>query len=422
MLTYAIDFGTSNSLLAAADSIEIYAPLAVDPEAHDPTVLKSIFYTPVEGSWFFGAKAIQEYTEHGADGRLFRSLKKYLPDPGFSGTTVHKRYYNLTDLIAVFLKELRDRANLAFDRDVTGVVLGRPAKFALDQEGDKLATTRLETAARLAGFKHIDFCPEPVAAAYEFRHQLSETKTVLIADFGGGTSDFSVLRLGRERFQDRDVLAIGGLSIAGDRFDGALMKHAIAPHFGTDLVYKLPMGQNELRLPQHLINKLCNPADISFLSRRDILNLLKDAQRWSLRAEDSERMHRLFAIVEEHLGYKLFKSIELTKIELTATEQAAFLFEHPGIEVHEMIQRSDFSKYSSELVNKITEELDETLRRAQLPAHAIDIVCCTGGTAKIPALSHALEVRFGAEKLRQHRHFHSVVSGLAERAQALVNS
>lgn len=422
MLTYAIDFGTSNSLLAAADPQQIYAPLAVDPDASDPTVLKSIFYTPVDGTWFFGAKAIQEYSEHGADGRFFRSLKKYLPDPGFSGTTVHKRYFNLTDLIAVFLKELRERANLAFNRDVTSVVLGRPAKFALDEEGDKLATSRLETAARLAGFKYIDFCPEPVAAAYEFRHQLSEPKMVLIADFGGGTSDFSVLSLGKERFHDRDVLAIGGLSIAGDRFDGALMKHAIAPHFGSNLTYKLPMGNNELRLPQHLVNKLCSPADISFLSRSDILNLLRDAQRWSLRSEDAERMDRLFALVEEHLGYKLFKAIERTKIDLTDADQAGFLFEHPGMEVQATVLRSDFSNYSQDLVEKITEELDETLRRAQLPAHAIDIVCCTGGTAKIPALNRALEARFGKEKLRQHRHFHSVVSGLAERAQSIVNS
>ena len=345
MLTYAIDFGTSNSLLAAADPTQIYAPLAVDPDANDPTVLKSIFYTPNDGTWFFGIKAIQEYAEHAADGRFFRSLKKYLPDPGFAGTTVHARHYHLTELIAVFLKELRDRANLAFDRDVTGVVLGRPAKFALDEDGDKLATSRLEAAARLAGFKHIDFCPEPVAAAYEFRHQLTEPRTVLIADFGGGTSDFSVLRLGCERFHDRDVLAIGGLAIAGDRFDGALMKHAIAPHFGTDVIYKLPMGSNVLRLPQHLVNKLCSPADISFLSRRDILNLLKDAQRWSLRADDAERMNRLFTLVEEHLGYKLFKAIERAKIYLTDADHAGFVFEHPGIDVRETVLRSDFSNY-----------------------------------------------------------------------------
>lgn len=421
-LVYAIDFGTSNSLLAAADPERLHEPLALDPDAADPTVMKSLLYTPSDGAWFFGAKAIEEYSEHGAEGRFFRSLKKYLPDPAFSGTTVHKRYYNLTELIAVILRAMRERANAAFDEDVTSVVLGRPARFAFDEEGDKLATARLEAAAKLAGFKEVSFCPEPVAAAYEFRHQLSEPRTVLIADFGGGTSDFSVLELGRERFTDRDVLAIGGVSIAGDRFDGALMKHAVASHFGTNVTYKLPMGSNELRLPQHLINKLCSPADVSFLSRRDMMTLLKDAQRWSLRPGDAERMNRLFVLIEEHLGYKLFKSIEATKIALSDASEACFSFAHPGIEVEEQVLRADFTTYTSELVESITKELDETLHKAQVAADEVDIVCCTGGTAKIPALSHALERRFGKEKLRQHRHFHSVVGGLAERAQALLTS
>lgn len=421
-LVYAIDFGTSNSLLAAADPERLHEPVALDPDATDPTVMKSLLYTPSDGAWFFGAKAIEEYTEHGAEGRFFRSLKKYLPDPGFAGTSVHKRFYNLTELIAVILRAMRERANTAFEQDVTSVVLGRPARFAFDEEGDKLATARLEAAAKLAGFKEVSFCPEPVAAAYEFRHHLSEPRTVLIADFGGGTSDFSVLKLGRERFTDRDVLATHGLSIAGDRFDGALMKNAIAPHFGTEVTYKLPMGSNELKLPQHLINKLCSPADVSFLSRRDMMTLLKDAQRWALRPGDAERMNRLFVLIEEHLGYKLFKAIEATKIALSDASRTLFQFAHPGIEVEAEVARADFVAYTNELVESITKELDETLRQAQVVAGEIDIVCCTGGTAKIPALSQALERRFGKEKLRQHRHFHSVVGGLAERAQALLTS
>ena len=416
---YAIDFGTSNSLLAATDGVLTLPPIGLDPSAPDPTVLKSVLYTPSAGKWYFGAEAVSQYGEHLAEGRLFRSLKKYLPDPSFSGTHVLNRFYNLPELIAVFLRELRERANKHFDQDVTAVVLGRPAVFASDPTKDALAEKRLTSAAHLAGFKDVAFCPEPVAAAYEFRHQLDKRRKVLIADFGGGTSDFTVLNMDRDRFTDRDLLATHGIPIAGDRFDGGIMKHMIAPHFGSEIVYRMPMGNNDLHLPQQLINKLCNAADISFLSRSDIMLLLKEAQRWSITPENSVRMDRLFILIEEHLGYKLFKSIEQSKIELSASETSHFRFDHPGIVVEEELSATRFKEVSADLVAQIVGALDETLLRAGVKADEIEIVCCTGGTAKIPELRVELERRFGADKLRQHRHFHSVVGGLAERAVAL---
>ncbi len=419
-LVYAIDFGTSNSLLAAADGTRVIPPIPLDPKAADPSVLKSVLYSPQQGSWFYGAAAIEQYGEHLAEGRMFRSLKRYLPDSGFTGTSVHGKYLNLSELVAVFLRELRTRANTHFQQDVTRVVLGRPVAFSLDGESDELAEKRLRAAAQIAGFKDVSFCPEPVAAAYEFRHQLTETKTVLIADFGGGTSDYTVLRMGRERFTDKDVLAIGGIPIAGDRFDGSIMKHMISPHFGTEVTYRMPMGSNDLSLPTHLVNKLCAPADISFLSRKDILSLLKDAQKWALDDGDKRKMDRLFVLVEEHLGYKLFKAIEESKIELSASPSARFFFDYPGVEVEEELFSSDFKAFSADLVDKIVHSLDETLARAGVKASAVDIVCCTGGTARLPALAHELGRRFGKEKLVQHRHFHSVIGGLADKAQALL--
>lgn len=418
-MIYAIDFGTSNSLLAAADQDKVYEPVRMDMTASDPTVMRTVLYTPRMGSWYFGAKAIDVYGEQLAEGRIFRSIKKYLPESSFTGTTVHGRYFNLAELVAVFLKEMRERANAHFGKDVTSVVLGRPAAFSLEKDADKLAEKRLEAAAKLAGFKDVAFCPEPIAAAYEFRHQLTEPKTVLIADFGGGTSDFTVLRMGRERFTDKDVMSLGGLSIAGDRFDGAIMKNMICPHFGSDVTYKLPMGSNELRIPMHLINKMCSAPDISMLGQTDILNLLKDAQKWSLSPKDAKKMDRLFVLIEEHLGYKLFRSIERTKINLSDAPQDRFEFRHPGIDVEEEIFGADFKACSHDLVARILATLDTTIADAGIAHKDVDIVVCTGGTAKLPALNQELAKRFGKEKLTQHRHFHAVVHGLAERAQTL---
>ncbi len=418
-LVYAIDYGTSNSLLAAVKDGVVLPPIPVDPLAEDPTVLKSVLYSPTLGNWYYGARAIDAYGEALAEGRIFRSVKKYLPETGFNGTAVHGRFFNLSELVAVFLRELKARADAHFGEESTSVVLGRPAAFSLDGEADKLAERRLEAAARLAGFKSVAFCPEPVAAAYEFRHRLTEPKTVLVADFGGGTSDFTVLRLSQSGFAEKDVYAIGGVPIAGDRFDGSIMRNMIAPHFGSEIIYKMPMGSVELRIPQHLINRLCNPADVSFLARNDVLGLLKDAQKWSIDAESAKRMDRLFVLVEEHLGYKVFRAIERTKIRLSDESSDTFRFQHPGIDLEEEIFAADFKSASHDLVERIAFSMDETIKKAGVTNAQIDLVCCTGGTAKLPALHHELVRRFGKEKLIQHRHFHAVALGLAERAKAI---
>lgn len=421
-LIYAIDFGTSNSLLASADSSGSKPAIALDPHAPDPTVLKSVFYTPEQGLWFYGADAIHQYGEYAAEGRLFRSLKKFLPESSFTGTAIHGKFISVHDLIAVFLREMRRRANEHFQQDVTSVVLGRPAIFG-DSSGDEpLAEQRLRKAAGAAGFKNISFCPEPVAAAYEFRHQLTEMKTVFIADFGGGTSDFTVLRMGPERFKDEDILATHGVSIAGDRFDGSIMKNFISPHFGSEVKYRMPKTNGDMHIPLKLLSYLTSPADIGFLSKTDTLNFLKNVQQWSTDASDAKRMDRLFALVEENLGYRLYRSIEKTKIGLSSANEETFSFSHPELQIEQSILSADFERVSQNLVDKITEALDETLKRSGVKAGEVDIVCCTGGTAKLPALNKQLEIRFGAHKLRQHRHFHSVISGLAERAHVTLTS
>lgn len=289
----AIDYGTSNSLVAGAVNGNVIQPLAIDPGAPDPTVLRSVMFSPDKGTWYFGDAAIRQYQDHAADGRLFRSVKKYLPEGSFKGTQLHGDFRSIVDLIAVFLRELRARSAHLLGTESDAVVLGRPAVFSVNKEEDALAESRLRTAAQLAGFKHIVFLPEPLAAAYEFRHQMTEEKIVLVADFGGGTSDFTCLRMGPGELKDEDVLAIGGVPIAGDMFDGAMMRHQIAPHFGSQVVYRLPMGSNDLHLPNSLIAKMCSPADMSLLARSDLIGVLKDAQRWSLSSDAAEKMNRL---------------------------------------------------------------------------------------------------------------------------------
>ena len=416
---YAIDFGTTNSLIAYADHSGSTRPLEVESkDAEDSSIIRSVLYTSSKDYWTIGQQALSDYGEARSNGRLFRSIKKYLPDPGFEGTKVNNKVMALHDMIAIFLEQLRNKANEACEKDITRVVMGRPALFSDDPEKDALAEKRLKTAAEIAGFKEIHFCPEPVAAAFDFRNQLTEPKTVLIADFGGGTSDFTVLKLSKDEFKPSDVLSLGGISIAGDAFDSSIMKGFICPFFGSKVRYKIPTGSNILQIPKHLINKMCSPADIAFLGKKDTLKFFQDVQNWSLDLEAQEKLDNLFALIEENLGFSLFREIESSKKDLSSHEIAEFLFNELGIKIETEIPKEGFEEASKANVSSIMATLDETLKKAGLKNSDIEIVCCTGGTAKISKINKELESRFGKEKLMQHRNFHSVIDGLGQAAKA----
>lgn len=416
----AIDFGTSNSLVAGATSASPFAPLAIDPAHADPTIMRSVLYSPSRHEWQCGEEAISLYYEQGAEGRIFRSLKKFLPDRSFQGTQVHGIYYSLEDLLSRMLSKMRERAEAHLGQTLEQVVLGHPALFSPQIELHREALARLEKSARLAGFKDIHFCPEPVAAAHHFAQHLETAKTVLIADFGGGTSDFTVVRMRPEGFNESDVLALGGLSIAGDAFDGSIMENVVAPHFGSKIEYRVPFGSNVMSLPKALVRKMCSPADLLLLGKQDYVEFFRQLEQWSLGPEDALLLERLTILVEERQGYHLFQCIEEGKKALAQQDRGAIDYLYPGIDLHLALPAVDFIEFSRSLVQAILKSLDDTLAQAGLSPEAIDIVCCTGGTARLGTIQQALAQRFGLEKLEQHLPFHAVINGLARKAQQLL--
>lgn len=414
---YAIDFGTSNSLLAAANAEATHPPIPLDSGANDPTVLRTLLF--FQDEFICGSQAIAGFVEGGMQGRLIRSIKKFLPYRSFSGTQIGHRLVSIEDLIGRFLRVMRERANAFFGASVERVVLGRPAKFSLDPNDDKLAEQRLMKAATIAGFREISFCPEPVAAAQDFQVDLDKPRVVLVADFGGGTSDFTLVRMRPQGFDPSDVLSLGGISIAGDALDGSLMRHKIARHFGAEVTYRAPLGSNLLTMPKAIVEKLCSPADMTTLQHRDVLQFLRDVRSWSLGPDDRRRMDHLLCLIEDSLAFKLFEAIERSKCELSAAEQTEFLFEYPSIDLCEPITRREFEAASSREVSQILATLEQTVSDAALQFADVDVVCCTGGTARVPQIARGIEARFGRGKVQERRAFHSVVQGLAEQAKRL---
>jgi hypothetical chaperone protein len=417
---YSIDFGTSNSLLSAADETRLYEPIPLDASAKDPTILRSLLYFPDPKRCYFGADATREYVQNDMQGRLIRSIKKFLPVRSFVGTFVNDKAFYLEDIIATFLGEMRRRANKHFDKDVTRVLLGRPARFSEDDSDDRFAQDRLESAARKAGFNEVAFCAEPLAAAYEFKTTLSEPKIVFVADFGGGTSDFTVIRVEPGEKNDVEVLAIGGVSVAGDVLDGSLMRERIARHFGAEVQYQVPFGSNVLTMPKFLMEKICLPAEISVLRERDTQEFFRNVRTWSLGEEDHQKMDNLSSLIHDQIGFSLFEEIEGTKRRLSDADKTEFSFSYSDIKLLEKITRKEFESYSRYAVERILKSMDDTVKAAGLNYKQVDLVCATGGTAKVFSLREALTQRFGEEKIQQHKNFHSIVYGLSRVAQGMI--
>jgi hypothetical chaperone protein len=420
---YAIDFGTSNSLLAAANTSRVFEPAPIDTAAPDPTILRSILYFPNKGPSFVGQQALSEYVERGMEGRFLRSLKRHLPARGFRGTIINERKVSLEDLVSVPLRIMRERANTHFGVDVRDVVLGRPARFSLDDADDDFAEDRLREAAKRAGFETIHCLPEPVAAAYEFRHSDSDGEAALtvVCDFGGGTSDFTVMRLSDKPFHRDDVLAIGGIPMAGDALDASIMRASIAKHFGAAVSYQVPFGSNVLTMPTSVIEQLCSPAHLSMLRRPDVAEFLRNVASWSLGPDDRHCLDQLATLVDDALGFQLFEQIELTKRTLSGANEAVCSFHYPSIEVTEPVSRIGFESAAERAVRSILDTLDDTIARSGLDPAEVALVCCTGGTAKVPRIAQEIRTLFPNARLSEFQNFHSVVNGLARHAQTLLS-
>jgi hypothetical chaperone protein len=416
---FAIDFGTSNSLLAAACRERTFEPAPLDPHASDPTIFRTALYFASRREAEFGARASQALVDNGFRGRLIRSIKRHLPSRSFSATRIGDQTVTIEQLIGAFLFAMRERACAHFDVDVRRAVLGRPARFSNRADEDALAEARLRKAAQIAGFQEVTFCPEPVAAAYDFAADLEHPRIVLIADLGGGTSDFTLVRMSQSGFAPEDVLAVHGVATAGDAFDGALVRSSVAPEFGSLTQYRVPMGSNILPMPKDLIEILCSPADLTLVDRGSVLRRITDISTGAIDRSDCQKLDKLYAVVEDGVGFQLYESVEATKRRLSTVDSAELTLDYPGADLDLTVTRASLEQASGSPLQRILAALDETLALARVRTEDVEIVCLTGGTSLMPLMERALCERLPNAALRRLKSLHSVVSGLARHAQTL---
>ncbi len=415
-----IDFGTSNTAVATASGdgstrflefsllgarTQSYRSLLFfDPEEQDVTL-------PIQ--FYAGTNAIEAYLEALGEGRLVQSFKTHLTTASLGRTQIGHHAVSLDDMLTLFFTRLGDHIEAAWGGRPDRVTVGRPVRFAGadDEEASATAQARLEAAALRCGFDEVEFQLEPIAAALHYERSLHAPELALVADFGGGTTDFCLMRLGgtdtRSARHD-DIVATGGVGVAGDDLDAAIIEHVVSPSLGKGTRYR-EMGR-EKAVPNSYYYKLARWHHLSFLRGKRVRAELERLHRAAL---EPDAIAAFMHVLENNQGFHLHKAVERLKVTLSEAPEATFHFHDDEVEIEAHVRRADFEHWIGGHVSAITAALDETLSGAGLQPHDVDRVFMTGGTAFVPAVRRQFEKRFGPHKLTGGDELMSIASGLA---------
>ncbi|HSU19519.1 MAG TPA: Hsp70 family protein [Acidobacteriaceae bacterium] len=399
-----IDFGTTNSVVAL-----LHDDGSVTTRRHASLdVFRSLlcFWTePRPGRSVLhhaaGPEAITAYLEDPLDSRLIMSMKTFLAQKSFTETRIFGHRFTLERLIGWFLRTLL--ADLSVP---PRVIVGRPVRFAGEFADDALGAERLRGAYAEAGWHDVRLALEPEAAGMRFARTLDQPATALIGDFGGGTSDFSVMRF--DPCGGAVPLGHAGVAIAGDVFDFRIIDRAIAPLLGKGDTYKI-MGKT-LPVPPEYYSGFARWHLLSLMRTPRTLRAIAEVARTS---QHPERLRNLIALIEDGLGYALYQAVSTVKAELSRADSTVLNFRHKSFAMERSITRVEFESCIEPDLARLAATVDQVLKEASTPPEAIDRVFLTGGTAFVPAVRRLFEQRFGLEKLAGGGEFVSVAEGLA---------
>lgn len=411
------DFGTTNSSIAVAGP-NGDVQLARFPYSGGLTEsFRSLLYLErlreagrMTIKSFSGPDGIAHYLESDDKGRLVQSLKSFLSSRSLISTEVFGRRIALEELVANLLRDIRVKAEKQFGPSIRNATVGRPIRFVGSEsdEDDEYALSRLRKALLLAGFEDISFEYEPVGAAFHYESTLDHDELLLIGDFGGGTSDFSLLRVGPS---GRKLLGNEGLPLAGDAFDAKIVRHLVSPALGAGT--ELNSFGKILPVPNWVYFKLERWHHLSFLKTRETLNMLEGVARQAL---EPPKIKALLYLVKHDLGFHLHRAVQRVKVNLSTEEESAFHFTDGDVDLDARVTRPEFEDWISGELTDIEASVQKLLAKTGVDAKEVDVVFLTGGSSFVPAVRRIFESRFGAGKIRTGDEFTSVARGLALRS------
>ena len=411
-----LDFGTTNTVLALAtggsETRSMHFESSVGVTDTMRTAL-SFMKDPQVGAQALkveaGQAAIRQFIDNPGDCRFLQSIKTFAASALFQGTLIFARRHAFDDLMEIFLRRLKAYAGADWPADVSRVVTGRPVQFAGASPDPALALERYNAALTRLGFPEIHYVYEPVAAAYYFAQTLKSDATVLVADFGGGTTDYSLIRFERQAGRlSATPIGHSGVGIAGDHFDSRMIDHLVAPEIGKGSHFK--SFDKVLEVPSGYYANFARWNQLSIFKTTREFTDLKSLVRSAL---EPEKLELFIDLVEHDEGYPLYQAISATKMALSADEEAEFHFPPLGKAGHKSVRRADFENWIAPDLARIEGALDEVLEKTDTPAGAIDKVFLTGGTSFVPAVRNLFLRRFDAGKIESGGELLSIAHGLA---------
>nr|WP_295737888.1 Hsp70 family protein [uncultured Acidocella sp.] len=407
---FGIDFGTTNSVVAelGADG-QVTSRVFTQDGVSFETFRTVLCFWQEESKGrpalrhAAGPAAVETYLEDPLEARLIMSMKTYLAQKSFTQTQIFGRSFTLEEMIALFLKAL-----LGDDREAR-IVAGRPVRFAGEFADDAFGEARLRAAFAAAGLPEIETAYEPEAAGYRFIRALQRPAHVLVGDFGGGTSDFSILRFTPGAEVPIVTLANTGVGIAGDSLDYRIIDNAISPLLGKGDEYRVPMGK-DMPIPIEYFTSFANWHKLSLMRSPRVL---RDIEEVAKLAHKPQKLRNLLSLIKDESGYHLYQAVSRAKAELSRQEGTRLRFEHEDFTLDREIARAEFEGWIAPELGKLDACIQAVLDQAGMQASGIDRVFLTGGTSFVPAVRGLFERRFGAESLSAGGEFVSVAEGLA---------
>lgn len=423
-----IDFGTTNTVVALKDADGAVHVLEIDPlskdeeadaaaegreNARDPRLLKTLLFFASRRESFFGSQAIAQYFDRGMEGRFFQSIKRLLPNPDFTGTSLFGAHADLESLITRILAEVKKRIEAAVGPiDDVPIAFGRPARYSQDPGREGLAVVRFKRAIGNAGFSKYRLVEEPTAAAAVGALRAKAGETLLVADLGGGTSDFTLFEA-REPGAPPHVFAVHGVSIAGDQLDSDFFVARLNPHFGSEIKYQRPFSSNVLTLPTTFVRSLPKWHHHAFLREKATWNFILSLRKELVDETQRPQLENLISLIDENLGYRLHQKVEGLKVALSGAPSTDFGFKSYPIDIGFPVARDDFEAMIDESVQGIDRTLLETFRIGKVETKALNRLIFTGGTSKVPKVRAALAAHFPGVEISDHETFTAVAEGLA---------
>jgi hypothetical chaperone protein len=409
-LVLGLDFGTTNSVAAVARGGRSQLVPFDGPSGADPVFRSALCFweeatrvAAEAGPW-----SIAEYLEYPEGSRFIQSFKTVAASASFEHAMIFGKRYRFEDLGRIYLEKMAKRSDGALDGRAARVVVGRPVGYAGHRPDEALARQRYDLVFSRLGAE-VHYVYEPLGAAFSFASGTSEAATVLVADFGGGTSDFSVVRIAAAGAAKRCVpLGYAGVGIAGDRFDFRILDNLVMPLLGKGGFYR--SFDKVLEIPGGHFADFADWSRLAFMRNRKTLGELDKLRRAALNPEPIEKM---IAVVEQELGYRLYEAVGQAKRDLSAAETARFRFSGAGLEIEADVTREAFERWIAPDIARIEAAVSQALSRAGVGTGEVDRVFLTGGTSLIPRIRRVFAERFGAERIASGNELTSIAHGLA---------